>query len=102
MKSFERVLAIAVALIAIGGFVQAAALLPYRMEKAEQTQREQQREQIEALKEVRAQADLDRVKANEVKEIVVRVEERLKGVQSTVDAMDRRQRFTGVGDAGSK
>jgi len=96
MKSSDRLFSVVALCIAVGGAVQGALLLPYRMDQNERATRESDLKFQAEIKEVKKQADDDRARSNEVKEIVARVEERLKGVQATVEAMDRRQRtFTG-------
>lgn len=83
MKSTERLAAIVLAIIAVGGAVQAALLLPYRIDQAEK-----------AHKDLAVEVASEKLKSDLVRESLIRIEERVKGVQVTVDEMDRRQRFS--------
>jgi hypothetical protein len=83
MKISDRMIAMLAGLVAIGGVVQAAILLPYRVEKAERAQEMIERE----FKEEKVKSDL-------VREGLIRIEEQVKAVRTTVESMDRRQRVS--------
>ena len=78
MKSWERAAAIIVTCLALAGAVQAAFRIPFQIE---QMQKENA--------ELRLEFNAEKLRSAEAREAIIRMEERLKAIQTTVEASDR-------------
>lgn len=83
MKSWERTLAFVGIIIAIGGAVQGALILPYRVEQGEK-----------AHAQLVTDFKVEKAKSEDLHDGLIRIEEQLKSVKITVESIDKRQRFS--------
>ena len=92
----DRIIGIIVGLIAIASAFGAYYTIPYRVSQVEIAQAAAAKVHSDDTAAVRAEAAADRAKAAESKEMLIRIEERIKNMQLLIESEVRGKRFGGL------